>query len=186
MDRAVRLPQPAVAPLASPAAGFAAVYDAWGDEVLRWVGAMGAPAADVEDLAQEVFIVVDRKLGSFDGRNLPGWLYGISRRVVAGHRRRLWVRGLFLRRVDEAHVEVPGETPISLLERKQARQLVARVLDQMSARRRRAFALYEIEGYSGEEIGALEGVPLKTVWTRLHHARKDFVHLAGRLAKKRA
>jgi RNA polymerase sigma-70 factor (ECF subfamily) len=47
----------------------------------------------------------------------------------------------------------------------------------MSAVRRSAFILFEVEGYSGEEIAELEGIPLNTVWTRLHHARKDFVQL---------
>jgi RNA polymerase sigma-70 factor (ECF subfamily) len=37
--------------------------------------------------------------------------------------------------------------------------------------------LFEIEGYSGEEIAAFEGVPVNTVWTRLHHARREFATL---------
>jgi DNA-directed RNA polymerase specialized sigma24 family protein len=40
--------------------------------------------------------------------------------------------------------------------------------------------LFEIEGYSCEEIAALEGTSVSSVWTRVHHARKDF---CARLAK---
>ena len=47
------------------------------------------------------------------------------------------------------------------------------VLDRMSPLRRTAFMLFEIEGYSGEEIAELEQIPLATVYTRLHHARRD-------------
>jgi RNA polymerase sigma-70 factor (ECF subfamily) len=54
---------------------FARVYDDWFDHVAQWIRALGAPQADVEDIAQEVFLVVQRRLVDFDGRNLPGWLY---------------------------------------------------------------------------------------------------------------
>jgi RNA polymerase sigma-70 factor (ECF subfamily) len=47
----------------------------------------------------------------------------------------------------------------------------------MAEKRRTAFVLFEIEGYSGEEIAELFGIPVATVWTRLHHARKDYFRL---------
>lgn len=186
MHRVVGSFDEALAPgsLAPDAWDFATVYDTWFDDVLRWMAAMGAPCADLEDLAQEVFLVVERKLDDFDGRNLPGWIYGIARKVVASHRRRGWIRSLFLRRVEEASSLYVSATPVVLLERKQAWQIVGSVLAKMSDKRRRVFVLFEIEGYRGEEIAALEGVPLKTIWTRLHHARKDFVTLASEYEQK--
>ena len=53
----------------------------------------------------------------------------------------------------------------------------------MSEKLRTTFVLFEIEGYSGEEIARIQDVPLGTVWTRLHHARKEFWKL---LKKQRA
>jgi RNA polymerase sigma-70 factor (ECF subfamily) len=47
----------------------------------------------------------------------------------------------------------------------------------MSEKRRTTLVLFEIEGYSGEEIARIQDIPLATVWTRLHHARKDFFKL---------
>jgi RNA polymerase sigma-70 factor (ECF subfamily) len=47
----------------------------------------------------------------------------------------------------------------------------------MSETRRATFMLFEIEGYSGEEIAGMQGIPVATVWTRLHHARKEFFAL---------
>jgi RNA polymerase sigma-70 factor (ECF subfamily) len=52
-----------------------------------------------------------------------------------------------------------------------------RILSQLTERRRTAFFLFEIEGYTGEEIAELEGVSVNTVYTRLHHARRDFMTL---------
>ena len=47
----------------------------------------------------------------------------------------------------------------------------------MSDTRRATFVLFEIEGYSGEEIAEIQAIPVATVWTRLHHARKEFFAL---------
>ncbi len=35
------------------------------------------------------------------------------------------------------------------------------------------------QNYSGEEIAEMQGIPLNTVWTRLHHARKEFLRLVS-------
>ena len=67
--------------------------------------------------------------------------------------------------------------PSQILERREAERALSSILSDMSDVRRTAFLLFEVEGYSGEEIAELEGIPVNTVWTRLHHARKDFLRL---------
>jgi RNA polymerase sigma-70 factor (ECF subfamily) len=69
---------------------------------------------------------------------------------------------------------------VEALEQREARRQMHRLLGQLSERRRTAFFLFEIEGYSGEEIAQLEGVALNTIYTRLHHARRDFMALLAR------
>jgi RNA polymerase sigma-70 factor (ECF subfamily) len=162
---------------------FARVYDEWFDHVAQWIRALGAPQADIEDIAQEVFLVVQRRLSDFDGRNLPGWLYRIAVRQVRQHRRRFWAR-LFARRETTPleHLVDARSAPFDRLEDKERRVLVEHLLGRMSEKRRVAFVLFEIEGYSGEEIADILDVPLGTVWTRLHHARKEFF---GLLAQSR-
>ncbi|MFT3925730.1 MAG: RNA polymerase sigma factor [Myxococcales bacterium] len=156
---------------------FETVYAAHFHQVARWVRAFGGLDADIDDLTQEVFLVVQRKLASFDGLNLQAWLYGIARKTVSDHRRRAWFRRWF-RGADPADSEAPrSANPGDTLERKEAQRLVAAILDEMSELRRSTFILFEIEGFSGEEIAELEGVPVNTVYTRLHHARKDFFRL---------
>ena len=53
----------------------------------------------------------------------------------------------------------------------------------MAGGRRSAFVLFEIEGLSGEEIARIQSIPLNTVWTRLHHARREFFALAAKYQK---
>ncbi len=48
----------------------------------------------------------------------------------------------------------------------------------------RAFTLFEIEGYSGEEVAKVQGVPINTVWARIHKARKKLQERASRVDKQ--
>lgn len=160
---------------------FDRVYRQWFREVSRWVRAIGGLDADVDDLTQEVFLVVRRKLPSFDGRNLPGWLYAIAQRTVSQHRRRAWVRRFFqppANYLEQVVDDAPG--PAQDLERKEAQRIANRALKALSASHRTAFILHEIEGYSCEEIARLEGVVVQTIYSRLHYARKEFL---GQLSK---
>jgi RNA polymerase sigma-70 factor (ECF subfamily) len=180
------LSNPAVLEEDSRAAGptFEQVYVQWFHEVSRWARAFGGLDADLDDLTQEVFLVVRRKLPDFDGRNLSGWLYRIAQRTVRDYRRRAWFRSLVPKRqesLDER--ELSPSDPGEIAERHEAQRMLAQILQNMSESRRTAFVLFEIEGYSGEEIARLEGVPVNTVWTRLYHARREF---AGLIARARA
>lgn len=161
---------------------FSSLYDAWFARVSGWLGALGAPDTDREDLAQEVFLVVRRRLHDFDGRNVAGWLYRIASRKVGQHRRRRWISALLVRgkRIDVDDLSFPGQNAIEELETKEKRLLLQRLLAKMSERRRGVFVLFEVEGYKGEEIAEIMDVPLNTVWTRLHHARKEFYGLLAR------
>jgi RNA polymerase sigma-70 factor (ECF subfamily) len=149
---------------------------------MRWVRALGGPGAELEDLTQEVFLVVRRKLASFDGRHLPAWLYRITQRTVSDYRRRSWFKNFFSKRQDIVLEDLAGGagTPEEILVHKENQRILYRILESMTPKRRSAFVLFEIEGYSCEEIAELEGASLSSVWTRVHHARKDFV---GRIAK---
>ncbi len=158
---------------------FAMLYDAWFEHVTRWLRALGAPSADTEDLAQEVFLVVRRRLPDFDGRNVAGWLYRISSRQVVQHRRRSWIQKVFSVRPTINIEDLPDtkERAISALETQEMRNRLEKIMARMSEKRRVVFMLFEVEDYSGEEIADTLDVPINTVWTRLHHARKDFFAL---------
>lgn len=164
---------------------FTRVYSAFFPHVTRWIRALGGPPADVEDIAQDVFLVVRRRLGTFDGDNLVGWLYKITRFTLRDHRRRAWFRHVLARPGDIELDNLPHwqDGPGTYLERKEAQRVLHELLSRMSDKRRTAFVLFEIEGYSGEEIALMEDIPVSTVWTRLYHARRDFL---GLLAKHNA
>jgi RNA polymerase sigma-70 factor, ECF subfamily len=159
-----------------PVMDFASLYDAWFDHVVRWLHVLRAPEADIEDLAQDVFLVVRRRLPDFDGRNIAGWLHRIAHRQVIQHRRRKWLRRVMRSNAPSAVDTLPADTILAdaRLALKEKQQLLENLLSRMSEKRRIVFVLFEVEGYSGEEIADILDVPVNTIWTRLFHARKDF------------
>jgi RNA polymerase sigma-70 factor (ECF subfamily) len=168
------VPAPIAAPQTAPASlEFRAIYERWFDEVSRWIRAMGGPEADREDLVQDVFVVVHRRLPDFDGQNLPGWLYQIARHRVRDFRRLLWVRHLLFGSVPLSDsLTKGGAGPIDSLETKERKELLERLLLRLNESERAALVLFEIDGYSGEDIAQIQCVPINTVWARIHKARK--------------
>ena len=163
---------------------FQAIYDAYYLEVARWIRALGGPSADQDDLIQEVFVVVYRRLHDFDGRNLAGWLYRITAHQVRDYRRLVWIKYIFRRSVALSS-EVPSArpTPIMMLETRERERNLQRLLEKLSDPLRAAFVLFEIEGYTGEEISEMQSVPTNTVRARIHRARKKMTALLETAAK---
>jgi RNA polymerase sigma-70 factor, ECF subfamily len=157
-------------------AQFSEIYESRFDDVVKWMYALGVPASETEDLAQEIFLVVRRQLRRFDGGNLMGWLYRIAQLTVRDHRRRAWFKNLVLRRqdVDVARMPHTADGPVRNYEHAEKRRTFQKLVARMSEKLRTTFVLFEIEGYSGDEIARIQDIPLGTVWTRLHHARKAF------------
>lgn len=159
---------------ADHAAAFEELYETWVDHVARWIRALGGPQGDREDLVQDVFLVAYRRLPDFDGRNPAGWLYRIARRRVRDFRRLRWFKYLVLGNgaVPPSGTVHTGASPVESLEQKRAGELLERLLEELNPEQRAAFVLFEIEGYAGQEIASLQGVPVNTVWARIHTARK--------------
>ena len=163
---------------------FQAIYDAYYAEVARWIRALGGPAADQDDLIQEVFVVVYRRLPDFDGRNLAGWLYRITAHQVRDYRRLVWIKYIFRRSIALSS-EVPSAkpTPVMMLETRERQRNLERLLSRLSDPLRAAFVLFEVEGYTAEEISEMQCVPTNTVRARIHRARKKMTALLETAAK---
>jgi RNA polymerase sigma-70 factor (ECF subfamily) len=134
----------------------------------------------VDDLLQETFVVAWRKRAQFDGRAaVRTWLYAIAGRLAMRHRRGAarWLRALGVLGEQPERV---AANPADELERARAAAAVRAVLDRLPFKQREVVVLYELEGLDGPEIAELVGIPVNTVWTRLHHGRKKFEELMRR------
>ncbi len=56
---------------------------------------------------------------------------------------------------------------------RQRAEKMSRALAALSPKKREVIVLVTIEGLSGEEVASLLAIPVATVWTRLHHARRE-------------
>jgi RNA polymerase sigma-70 factor (ECF subfamily) len=161
---------------ASPALSLESLFHAHVDDVHRVVGRLlgpGAVAADVEDLVQEVFLAAQRALPGFRGEaKVTTWLYGIASRTVLVHLRKRW-RYRRLRDALGLHIAATPASSTMPLETRDTLRQVWRCLARLSPKKRAVYVLCEIEGIAGEEVAAALGLPLNTVWTRLHHARRE-------------
>jgi RNA polymerase sigma-70 factor (ECF subfamily) len=156
---------------------FDEIYRQYGGKVARWAARVGGPLVAVEDVVQEVFIVVSRRLPQFRGEaKLGTWLFSITDRTVRNFRRRerwrRWVSRLTTRIEETVRADQP--TPVEDTERAQATEKLYRILDAMPHRHRSLLVLFEIEGMSAAEIGELLAMRPATVRVRLHRARADF------------
>ena len=159
---------------AGPPAGVPSLAEIFREHapfVWRGLRRLGIPESDVEDVCQEVFVVVHRKLGEFEGRSsLRTWIYGICARTASDYRRSGRVRREV---VTDAPPEISHEggqhDAVAL---RQARATLDRILDELDDDKRSVFVLYEIEELTMAEVAEALGCPLQTAYSRLHAARK--------------
>ena len=153
------------------------LYDEHFRDIHRLVWRFGVEPAEVEDLAQRVFVIAYERLSEMDDvENVGGWLRGVTVRVVAAHRR--WRR---VRRVkewvvrsrygDESHTV---SSPEDEVETEQRRQLVRAILERLRPKLRDVLVLCDVEGCSAQDVAAMLGVPVNTVRSRRRLAREEF------------
>jgi RNA polymerase sigma-70 factor, ECF subfamily len=138
---------------------------------------LGVPERDLGDAAQDVFLVVYRKLQQLDLQNsLAGYVYAVCLRVASDRRRSAVQRHECLAE-DTDRGQRNESTPVHDAEGEQLaerRALLEAALNEMSLEQRAVFTLFELEGRTGEEVAELLGVPAPTVHSRLRLAREIF------------
>jgi RNA polymerase sigma-70 factor (ECF subfamily) len=149
---------------------FEAVFQENSPFVWRVLRRLGVGDADLEDVCQDVFVVLHRRLGDFDGRTtLRAWIYGICVRVASEHRRRPHRRHEELAEPPDVVVPAPQ---LEALARRRTVEALDRALGTLDDDKRAVFVLYEIEQLSIKEICDILGCPAQTAYSRLHAARK--------------
>jgi RNA polymerase sigma-70 factor (ECF subfamily) len=145
------------------------LYDRYHEPVRRFVARATSDADDVDDLVQATFLEAARSAGRYDGRPCcRPWLIGIAAHLL---RRRRQSFGRFLAVLSSLRAtRATSADPRRAL---QARGDVEKALDRISAAKRIALLMAEVEGLSCAEIAAALGIPIGTVWTRLHAARRE-------------
>jgi RNA polymerase sigma-70 factor (ECF subfamily) len=153
-------------------ANFDELFEANYGFVCRVLHSMGVDAASVEDLAQDVFVVLHRRLSEYDEqRDVRSWLWGIARRVASMHERTSFRAQRKLRAIPDAPLP---RRPDERVELREDAEFVREVLAAMPDEQREVFVLTEIEAMSAPQIAEALGLKLNTVYSRLRTARERF------------
>jgi RNA polymerase sigma-70 factor, ECF subfamily len=159
------------------------VFEEHGPFVLRSWRHFGVHEADLDDLLQEVFLVVYKRLNEYEERGRTrAWLYSICTRIARAQRRKLG------RQRDSVSTQWPEEpAPASqhaALEDRQALALGYTFLNKLPEQQRDVFLLYEVENLPMAEIARALECPLQTAYSRLHKARERILAEVQRAASR--
>jgi RNA polymerase sigma-70 factor (ECF subfamily) len=159
-------------------AAFGAVFDRHWIRIHRYCVVRAGPPG--EDLAAETFRVAFDRRGDYDGRpDAAPWLYGIATNLL-----RTWFRSAARR--ERALRRSIGQAACDdledALERAEAQRMapeLAAVLGQLTAEERDALLLHAVAELTYDQIARATDVPIGTVRSRIHRARKRVrAHLA--------
>ncbi|AKV04602.1 RNA polymerase sigma factor RpoE [Labilithrix luteola] len=161
---------------------FDEVYERHLRFVWRVLRALGLPEPQVEDMVQDVFVVVHRRLTEFEGRSdIRTWLFQIARWLVANERRRQRARPSLDALDDEVADRADG--PFDTLARSQAMERLEWILAQMDEEKRIVFLLMDIEEMKAAEVAELLEINVNTAYSRLRLAREQFKGLLSQCTK---
>ncbi len=141
------------------------------DYLCRTLRRFGIREADVEDLVHEVFLVLHDKWSEYDPRRpLRPYLFGITFRVAAQHRRR---------HSREVSGEIPEQvskapSPDRAVSVHEARSLALLALERLPLPRRAVFVMHDLDEIPMREIASSMGISLYTAYSRLRKARQEF------------
>ena len=145
------------------------LYDRYRQPIRRFVARATSDAADVDDLVHATFLAAAKSAGKYDGRSsCRPWLIGIAVRLLR-RRRRAFAQLIAVL----SSLKSGRATSVDPRRALQARSDVERALLRISENKRVTFLMAEVEDMSCAEIAAALGIPVGTVWTRLHAARRE-------------
>ncbi len=155
---------------------FRSVYDDYFDFVWTSTRRLGVPVDAVDDVVQEIFVVVNARLGTVEQpASLRSWIYGVVRRTVSTYHRKRRVRTTNESQhpfEDGANLMQPS--PLDLAVQSDEIRLLWRLLGEIAPLKREVFVLAELEDMTMPEIAEAIGIPLNTAYSRLRVARQEF------------
>ena len=158
-------------------AALDALFAEWMPTILQWCRRLGGPKVVAEQAAQEVLLVVLRKVHTVRAAEaFPTWAYAVTRRVLAQHRRRAWVRRWDPGARVETHSPVGND--MMDVETRQRARLTREAVDALPDSLREVLVLCELEGRPQQDVADLLSLPLGTLKSRLRRARSAFAAIA--------
>ena len=162
-------------------AAFDTLVRRYQDPVYRFVTwSIGDDEAD--DVAQDVFVEVYRSLATWRRRSIfRTWLYGVARNVCRRHARRVAARVPVHGRIDVDDLPDPSDPALRAAQRDANAVVLLAAIAGLPPGQRATIMLRAWEGLSYDEIAAAMNVPVGTVRSRLHAARRTLAAATAEL-----
>jgi RNA polymerase sigma-70 factor (ECF subfamily) len=180
---------PNVAEAQAPPAELHQLFESHLAFVWRNLRRLGVPDSQVEDAAQDVFLVVHRRLDTWRAElsTVETWLFGIVLRVARNYRRAQQRRLAWLlpapdrKTLHEAPSMAAG--PVELLAQREAAQLFERAVGALDEAKRAVFLLVDVEQLAVPQAALALGINPNTAYWRLGKARLAFRRALLRLSE---
>lgn len=169
---------------------FQEIYQTYAPSLHRRISRMlGGHVAQTEDCLQQVFAQALQSIHSYQGSGvLHAWLNRLTTFVVADEFRNQQSRQGSLKQLWwswDPRVRQSEAIPERLFTKEEVKALIQEAIAQLSAKKRLALVLCDLEGYSIEEAAAeLDAAP-GTIASRLHHGRKELRMLVLAASRER-
>jgi RNA polymerase sigma-70 factor, ECF subfamily len=167
-------------PVATPESSCLAAFEREFDYVFETLKRLGAGPSEVEDLAQDVFVVLYRHWATLDtSRPLRPYLFGVAFRIMCAHRRR--------RRRETPYPDInidddrPG--PEGLLQSKEATALVLAALDRVPLPRRAVLVMHELDNVPVSDVAKQLSITRFGAYARLRKGRRELASALRRLIR---
>ena len=159
------------------------LYDRHHASIRRFILRASAGGQDTEDLVHDVFLTASRVAGTYDDRaGSRPFLLGIAANIVRSRRQKHARWRVALGLLENALTGVLRRTPEDGASEAEQLRLLNVALARLSEEKRLVLVMIELEELSGEEVATALGIPVATVWTRLHYARAEVrEHLKRRM-----
>lgn len=140
------------------------LYAAHAQRMRRMLARRGIRSEDLDDVLQETFVTVHRRLPDFEGRSsIETWLYGIAWRVASNFQRRKRNHEVMSIRAEDSIVAEPAVEPTT--------RSIHKDLRRLDEEQRDVVALHEVAGFKISEISSLTGQARATIRARLERGR---------------
>jgi len=157
---------------------FGKVYELEFDYVCASLRRLGVRPADLDDVAQDVFLAVYRHLDDYDGgRPLKPWLFGFAVRAAANYRR---LARHALEHAVAMETRSKVATPEEQAGEREDQDAFSRALEEIEIDKRAILILHDLDGVAVPEIVQVLGGNLNTVYSKLRLARRDLIRAVRR------
>lgn len=152
--------------------------------IWRFLRRLGCSPEDADDATQEVFVIAVAKLDQIEPDKERSYLYAVALRLASRQRRSQSLRAAkTVAGVDVDQCRSNERGADELLDRKEARATLDRILSEMTPELRTTFTLYELEELTMAEIATVTETPIGTVASRLRRAREHWQDAVTRIQK---